>query len=175
MATNDPTHVPDPVDNPDSEPAADATDPNVVPGEVVADEPLSDDKTETGSSAELVSRDRAGEPAQSDQPGTDGPVEARPSRRERAPQPELHRQTRIGAAWVAVAVGVVVMVLLLIFILQNLTSVTVKYFGAQGTMPLGVLLLFAAAGGALIVIVLGFARILQMRILARRDRRAVNK
>lgn len=90
----------------------------------------------------------------------------------RSPRPEVGRQTRIGAAWIAVAVGVIVLVLLLIFILQNLDPVTVKYFSAHGTMPLGVLLLFAAAGGALLVIVLGFARMLQMRLLARRDRKS---
>lgn len=88
-------------------------------------------------------------------------------------RPAVSSQTRIGAAWVAVAVGVIVLVLLLIFILQNLAPVTVKYFSAEGTMPLGVLLLFAAAGGALLVIILGFARMLQMRILARRDRKSV--
>ncbi|GAB3917535.1 hypothetical protein GCM10011575_31480 [Microlunatus endophyticus] len=85
--------------------------------------------------------------------------------------PEVRKQTRISAAFVALAVGIIVLVLLLIFILQNNETTTVRYFGAQGHMPLGVLLLFSAAGGALIVVIFGAARIAQLHWLARRDRR----
>lgn len=92
--------------------------------------------------------------------------------RDRKQGPEVHRRTRLGGAFVALAVGIIVLVLLLIFILQNNTTTTVKYFAAQGQLPLGVLLLFAAAGGALLVVVFGAARILQLRFLARRDRRS---
>lgn len=86
--------------------------------------------------------------------------------------PATKQRTRIGAAWVAVAVAVIVLVLLLIFILQNQKSVTVVFFGAQGQLPLGVLVLLAAAGGALLVIVLGAARMIQLQWQARKDRRA---
>lgn len=89
--------------------------------------------------------------------------------------PEVHRQTRISAAFIALAVGIIVLVLLLIFILQNNESTTVRYFGAEGHMPLGVLLLFSAAGGALIVVIFGAARIAQLHWLARRDRRTGRK
>lgn len=85
--------------------------------------------------------------------------------------PEVHRQTRISAAFIALAVGIIVLVLLLIFILQNNETTTVRYFGAEGHMPLGVLLLFSAAGGALLVVIFGAARIAQLHWLARRDRR----
>jgi uncharacterized integral membrane protein len=98
-----------------------------------------------------------------------------PTETERHPtQPAASKRTRIGAAWVAVAIAVIVLVLLLIFILQNQQQVTVSYFGANGHLPLGVLVLFSAAGGALLVVVLGFARIIQLRWLARQDRRATS-
>lgn len=87
-----------------------------------------------------------------------------------SPQPVVHR-TRTSGMWTAVAVAVVVLLLLLLFILQNLQTVTVSYFGAGGRLPLGVALLLAAVGGALLVIVLGVARILQLRRVARRRRR----
>ena len=90
---------------------------------------------------------------------------------DKQPRPAAASHTRIGAAWVAVAVAVVVLVLLLIFILQNQDQVTVTLFQATTQMPLGVVLLLAACAGALLVIVLGVARILQLRWLARRDRR----
>lgn len=81
------------------------------------------------------------------------------------------RRTRTSGVWTAVAIAAVVLLLLLIFILQNLKPVTVTYFGAQGRLPLGVGLLLAAVGGALVVLVSGVARILQLRRIARRHRR----
>jgi uncharacterized integral membrane protein len=108
------------------------------------------------------------EPVTPDKPGEGTP--GRPG----APAkkaPEVRKQTRISAAFVALAVGIIILVLLLIFILQNNETTTVRYFGAQGHMPLGVLLLFSAAGGALIVVIFGAARIAQLHWLARRDRR----
>ncbi|HEY9291999.1 MAG TPA: LapA family protein [Microlunatus sp.] len=97
-----------------------------------------------------------------------------PTTTSKSAPPAVNTRTRIGAAWVAVAVAVVVLVLLLVFILQNQDQVTVTFFSATGQFPLGVLLLFGAAGGALLVIVLGVARIIQLRWLARRDRRATS-
>lgn len=81
-------------------------------------------------------------------------------------------RTRISGAWFAVAVAAIVLLFLLIFILQNLQSVQVTYLGATGQLPLGVALLMAAVGGALLVIVLGAARILQLRASAWRQRRS---
>lgn len=82
------------------------------------------------------------------------------------------KPTRISGAWVAVIVAVIVLVFLLIFILQNSASVTVHYFGASGTLPLGVALLFASVGGALLVALIGVARVFQLRRFARRAGRS---
>lgn len=82
------------------------------------------------------------------------------------------RRTRASAAWVGIIVAIVVLVLLLIFILENLRDVTVTYFGASGQLPLGVALLFAAIGGALLVAMVGVVRLTQLRLNARRRRRA---
>jgi len=43
---------------------------------------------------------------------------------------------------------------------------------ANGTLALGVALLFAALLGALLVLVAGAARVLQLRVVARRHRRS---
>jgi uncharacterized integral membrane protein len=59
--------------------------------------------------------------------------------------------------------GAIVLVLLLVFILENTQSVEVSYFGASGHVALGVALLLAAVGGALLVGLLGLARIAQVR------------
>lgn len=82
------------------------------------------------------------------------------------------RRTGISFTWVAVIVSIILLVLMLIFILQNLRNVTVTFFGASGELPLGVMLLFAAIGGAVLVAIVGVARLGQLRLNARQRRRA---
>jgi lipopolysaccharide assembly protein A len=73
---------------------------------------------------------------------------------------------------VASVLFTLVLVLLLIFIVENGQRASISYFGAHGHMPLGVALLFAAVLGILMVVIPGTARIVQLRIAARRHRRA---
>jgi len=77
-------------------------------------------------------------------------------------------RTRISGAWVAALVAVVGLVFLLIFILQNLSRASVSFLGFGGTLPMGVAMLFAAVAGALLVALVGSARILQLRRGTRR-------
>ncbi|MFD1044975.1 lipopolysaccharide assembly protein LapA domain-containing protein [Kibdelosporangium lantanae] len=79
------------------------------------------------------------------------------------------RATRISGTWIAVIVATILLVFLLIFILQNLPTVTVTFLGLSGELPLGVALLFASIVGALLVILVGAARILQLRRRVRRS------
>jgi uncharacterized integral membrane protein len=84
---------------------------------------------------------------------------------------KVHR-SRMGGAWVGLALGAVVLVLLLVFILENSHNVKISFFGAQGHMPLGVALLLAAALGVLLVVIPGTGRIIQLRRTARRHRKS---
>jgi uncharacterized integral membrane protein len=70
---------------------------------------------------------------------------------------------RISAGWVGVIAGELVLVLLGAFILQNTRSIKISYFGATGTLSLGVALLFAAIGGLLLAGVVVSLRIWQLR------------
>ncbi|MFG1639082.1 lipopolysaccharide assembly LapA domain-containing protein [Amycolatopsis sp. NPDC049252] len=81
------------------------------------------------------------------------------------------RPTRISGTWVAVIAGLLVLTVLLVFILQNLDPATVHFFGAEGSLPLAIAMLFSALGGAALVALIGGARILQLRKQARRPRR----
>ena len=74
--------------------------------------------------------------------------------------------------WTMVGVGVVLLVAILVFILQNGQGARVRFLMVDGTLPLGMALLFAALLGALLVLVVGAARVLQLRVVARRHRRA---
>ncbi|WP_198680562.1 LapA family protein [Lentzea terrae] len=78
------------------------------------------------------------------------------------------RPTRISGTWIAVLVAIVVLIFLLVFILQNGDSATIHFLWIEASLPLGVALLFGAIGGALLVAVVGAARILQLRRQAKR-------
>ncbi len=87
-----------------------------------------------------------------------------------APAPEPRQVTRAGMVWAAVASALVVLILLIAFILQNQEYVQVKFFGLQGSVPLGIALFIAAVGGGVLVAIAGAARIIQLRLAAHRAR-----
>ena len=76
--------------------------------------------------------------------------------------------TRTSMVWTMVGIGVVLLVAILVFILQNSQRVRMRFLMVNGTLPLGVALLFAALL-ALLVLVAGAARVL-LRVVARRHR-----
>ena len=82
------------------------------------------------------------------------------------------KRTRIGGVWVAAALFALVLLLLLIFILENGHKVDIAYFGAHVQSPLGVALLLAAILGVLLVLIPTAARIMQLRMAARRQSHA---
>jgi lipopolysaccharide assembly protein A len=79
--------------------------------------------------------------------------------------------TRTSMVWTMVGIGVLLLVAILVFILQNGQRIRVRFLVVNGTLPLGVALLFAALLGALLVLVAGAARVFQLRVVARRHRR----
>ena len=79
--------------------------------------------------------------------------------------------TRTSMVWTMVGLGVVLSFAIVVFILQNGQRVRVRFLMVNGTLPLGAALLFAALLGALLVLVAGAARVLQLRVVARRHRR----
>ena len=103
--------------------------------------------------------------------GAAGPVAGGPPTRPGPPLPQ-HRieRTRAGGLWVALAAATLVLLFLLIFILQNSQQVRVSFFGADGQLPLGVAMLLSAVAAALLVVLVGAARIVQLRLVARRHR-----
>jgi putative membrane protein len=80
--------------------------------------------------------------------------------------------SRISAAWTALIAGALVLIVVLIFIIENAHTVTITFFGAHGRISLAVALLLAAIAGALIMAAVGTARITQLRMTMRRNRRA---
>jgi uncharacterized integral membrane protein len=117
-------------------------------------------------------------PASGDAPERAGDTEAapttdpttRPLDAPRAEDPSAIPKTRTARAHNALIAGALVLILLLVFIIENTKSVKIAYFGAGFQLPLGVALLLAAIGGALIVGIVGTARIVQLRRRIRRPR-----
>jgi uncharacterized integral membrane protein len=85
-----------------------------------------------------------------------------------AAAPKKLRPTRISGTWIAVLIAIVVLIFLLVFILQNGDNATIHFLWGEASLPLGVALLFGAIGGAVLVAVVGAARILQLRRQAKR-------
>jgi putative membrane protein len=112
------------------------------------------------------------EPAPADSPLPPEPEAARAPADAEATLPQhIIQPTRTSMVWTMVGIGVVLLVAILVFILQNSQRVRVRFLMVNGTIPLGVALLFAALLGALLVLVAGAARVLQLRVVARRHRR----
>jgi uncharacterized integral membrane protein len=66
--------------------------------------------------------------------------------------------------------GLVGLVMILVFIPQNQQSREVSFLVFHGHLPVAVAPLFAMLVGALIVVASGGARILQLRVVAKRAR-----
>jgi uncharacterized integral membrane protein len=75
--------------------------------------------------------------------------------------------TRAGAAWVGVSAATVLAVLVIIFLVENTHRVQVSFLGMSTSTSLALMLLIAAVGGVLITVVLGTARIVQLRRIIR--------
>ena len=118
-------------------------------------------------------RPEAGAPEQARAEGSVAPdPEKTPAPAEPALPQHTVEPTRTSMVWTMVSIGVVLLLAILVFILQNGQRVRVRFLMVDGTLPLGVGLLFAALLGALLVLVAGAARVLQLRVVARRHRRA---
>jgi uncharacterized integral membrane protein len=82
---------------------------------------------------------------------------------------EARKPTRISWAWGTLILGVLLGIALVDFLVQNTRSVRVEFFSASGQIPIVAALLVAALAGAAVVLVVGAARIGQVRRRGRKD------
>ncbi|WP_173069945.1 lipopolysaccharide assembly protein LapA domain-containing protein [Phytohabitans houttuyneae] len=76
-------------------------------------------------------------------------------------------RTRTGAVWFGICAAALIFVVLIVFMLQNTRGVRVDFLWMDGSLPLALALLMAAVGAALLTMVVGAARIAQLRRLSR--------
>jgi lipopolysaccharide assembly protein A len=99
----------------------------------------------------------------------DATVEPRPSlatahHRSMAPTSSVPR-TRTSAAWVGICAAALAVVALIIFMMQNTGSVEVTFLWMHGNLPLALALLIAGVGVTTLALIVGTARITQLRRL----------
>ena len=89
------------------------------------------------------------------------------------PEPVRRRvpRTRAGAAWVGVCAAAIIAVALVIFAVQNTRSVEISFLWMTTSTPVALALLIGAIGGILLTLVLGTARITQLRRQVRGPKR----
>jgi uncharacterized integral membrane protein len=92
-------------------------------------------------------------------PDLTGPIGRRPN----------VRRSVMGRLWAVGVAFAAVLLVLLVFILQNGQRAEVSFLGAHGHLPMGVALLLSAVFGILLVALPGTARIMQLRMLNRRN------
>ena len=79
--------------------------------------------------------------------------------------------TRLAAAWWALVVGLLILIVLLIFVAQNTASVTVHFLMFDWNLPVGVGYLLSAVAGATTTVLVGAARMIQLRRAAKKNLR----
>ena len=85
------------------------------------------------------------------------------------PVEQAYRRARHASGWWArMAIAAVVLIVLLVFIIENLQTVNIAFFGMHWQLPAGVAMLLAAVCGVLLVLVPSFGRIIQLRRTLRR-------
>jgi uncharacterized integral membrane protein len=86
------------------------------------------------------------------------------------PPPESAvKYTRAASLWSSLTMGFLILIVLLIFITQNTTSAQIAFLPWHWSLPLGVAILLAAVGGGLLTVLVGTARIFQLRRAAKKN------
>jgi uncharacterized integral membrane protein len=107
-----------------------------------------------------------------DEPSSHDDSTSQDPKKDRHDHAAVPKQTNAGRLWVAIGVAVVLLILLIIFIAENSTHVRISFLGAHGSISSGLAMLISAVAGAIVTLLVGTARILQLRHEVRRHRRA---
>lgn len=98
------------------------------------------------------------------------PPEASEPAKDTLPEPESAvKYTRAASLWSSLTAGFLILIVLLIFITQNTTSAQFAFLHWHWSLPLGVAILLAAVGGGLLTVLVGTARIFQLRRAAKKN------
>lgn len=91
------------------------------------------------------------------------PAEHEPHRPEQPAGTASAPHSRVGTAWAALFGVVVIAIALIIFMVQNTGSTRISFLWMSTTTSLAVVLLIGAVGATLLTMILGTARMVQLR------------
>jgi putative membrane protein len=86
-----------------------------------------------------------------------------PSPTNKATRRRILKPTRTSWAWGTLILGIILGIALVDFLAQNTRSVRIEFFSVSGQIPIAVALLVAALAGGAIVLIVGAARMGQLR------------
>lgn len=92
-----------------------------------------------------------------------------PTTEEPAPPTTQSHHSRVGVTWLTMTAFAIILLLLIIFILQNNNDVAIKYFGWDGSVPFGISIVLSALVGAILTLLIGSIRILQLKKDAKKN------
>jgi len=106
-------------------------------------------------------------------PAIEAPTQGPPVPADPPSTPLLVRvpRTRTGSAWAGICAAAFTGVVLIVFMLQNTGSVDVRFLWMQGSLPLALALLTAGVGVGVLAMVVGTARLTQLRHVFRQHQR----
>lgn len=96
------------------------------------------------------------------------PAEHEPHHPEPSAETASAPHSRVGTAWAALSGTVVIAIALIIFMVQNTGSTRIAFLWMSTTTSLAVVLLIGAVGATLLTLILGTARMVQLRHFNRR-------
>ncbi|MEU4821554.1 hypothetical protein AB0H37_06745 [Actinomadura sp. NPDC023710] len=76
--------------------------------------------------------------------------------------------TRTGVVWSGLWAVAVIFIVFMVFVVSNTGDVRVSFAGMSGVLPLAVVLMAAMAAGTAVALILGTARLTQLRPLTRK-------
>jgi lipopolysaccharide assembly protein A len=80
--------------------------------------------------------------------------------------------TRTSSTWTGIGIGLFALLVVIGFIGQNTQKAPINFAPLHGSFPVGLAVLLAFVLGGIVVLLLGVARLAQLRLVARRHRRS---
>jgi uncharacterized integral membrane protein len=109
------------------------------------------------------------EPRTSSRPGAGfRPGPGSPGQRKTRPAAQAVKVTRTSVAWSGMWAVAVISAVFMVVVVSNTGDTRISFAGISGVLPLAVVLLAAMAAGSAVTLILGTARLTQLRPLTRK-------
>lgn len=109
---------------------------------------------------------RTGQTGSVPQPRPPGP--GSPDQHEPWSAPRAVTATRTSVVWAGLWAVTAILIVFMVFVVSNTGDVRISFAGMSGVLPLAVVLMAAMSAGIAVTLILGTARLTQLRPLTRR-------